>query len=159
MYIHTVYVYTHCICVYTHCNIFLCSICDVFGLGVDASPLMTWGSIEGTPLRLDSDSTPAPGPSFKLPKVSSREQVALRLTDHVAKANRARKKASMGARYICVCANLNVFCCINGQYNAMCSYSVIGARGVCSYSLMRARGVCSYSLTHQKGVLVLTHDS
>ena len=66
--------------------------------GVDASPLMTWGSIEGTPLRLGSDVTPAPGPSFKLPKDSAREQVAHKLADQVSKANRARKKASMASR-------------------------------------------------------------
>lgn len=37
--------------------------------GVDASPLMTWGEIEGTPFRLDASDTPIPksaGPSFKV---------------------------------------------------------------------------------------------
>ena len=63
--------------------------------GVDASPLMTWGSIEGTPQRLDSDLTPSSGPTFKLPKESVREKVALKLADEVAKATRARKKATL----------------------------------------------------------------
>jgi len=56
---------------------------------------MTWGSIEGTPQRLDSDLTPSSGPAFKLPKECAREKVALKLADQVAKANRARKKASL----------------------------------------------------------------
>ena len=37
--------------------------------GVDDSPLMTWGQIEGTPFRLDGNQTPlsaTPGPVFKV---------------------------------------------------------------------------------------------
>ncbi len=62
--------------------------------GVDASPLMTWGSIEGTPFHLDTDITPMPGPSFKLPKVPRREEIALKLAEKANKANRERKKAA-----------------------------------------------------------------
>ena len=37
--------------------------------GVNESPLMTWGEIEGTPFRLDGGDTPAsstPGPNFRV---------------------------------------------------------------------------------------------
>ena len=72
--------------------------CYFTGVGVDASPLMTWGTIEGTPQLLDTDVTPAHGPAFKLPKESVREKVALKLADQVGKANRLRKIASIRAR-------------------------------------------------------------
>lgn len=74
--------------------------CSLHVVGVDASPLMTWGSIDGTPLRLDSDSVTPTGPSFKMPKVPAREMVALKLADQVAKANREkRKKSTSVTRY------------------------------------------------------------
>lgn len=63
--------------------------------GVDASPLMTWGTIEGTPFRLETDVIPTTGPSFKMPKISRREQVAMKLAEKAAKANKERKKAAM----------------------------------------------------------------
>ncbi len=62
--------------------------------GVDASPLMTWGSIDGTPFHLETDITPMPGPSFKMPKVPRREEIAIKLTEKVSKAQRDRKKAA-----------------------------------------------------------------
>lgn len=69
--------------------------------GVDASPLMTWGTIEGTPFRLETDVIPTTGPSFKMPKISRREQVAMKLAEKAAKANKERKKAAMlAARYV-----------------------------------------------------------
>ena len=37
--------------------------------GVDESPLMTWGEIEGTPFQLESNETPlvpSNGPTFKV---------------------------------------------------------------------------------------------
>lgn len=68
--------------------------------GVDASPLMTWGSIEGTPMRIESESS---GPSFKIPKIPSREKIALKLADEVAKTSRERRKVSSGlTRYIVI---------------------------------------------------------
>lgn len=36
--------------------------------GVDASPLMTWGTIEGTPERVPT-APPTPGRAFRMPKV------------------------------------------------------------------------------------------
>lgn len=64
--------------------------------GVDASPLMTWGSVEGTPVRIDSDSINpiSGGPSFKIPKIPAREKIALKLADQVAKTSRERRKIS-----------------------------------------------------------------
>lgn len=59
---------------------------------MDASPLMTWGSVEGTPQRLDTEVVPPPGPSFKMPKIPAREKMAIKLADEVAKASRQRKK-------------------------------------------------------------------
>ena len=43
--------------------------------GVDASPLMTWGTIEGTPFQLETDVIPSAGPSFKMPKIPKREEI------------------------------------------------------------------------------------
>ena len=39
--------------------------------GVDASPLMTWGEIDSTPVRIEGN-TPArhTGPAFKIPQVA-----------------------------------------------------------------------------------------
>ncbi|KJE97315.1 nuclear protein Es2 [Capsaspora owczarzaki ATCC 30864] len=51
--------------------------------GVDATPMMTWGMIDGTPFRLDAaDSTPRhQGPTYSLPEVRPREQIAIGLAD------------------------------------------------------------------------------
>lgn len=68
-------------------------------LGVDASPLMTWGTIDGTPFHLDTDLTPHSGPAFKMPKAPRREELAHKLVEKTAKANKERKKAAaMAAR-------------------------------------------------------------
>ena len=70
-------------------------------LGVDASPLMTWGSIEGTPLLLETDVTPGHGPTFKIPHVPRREAIAHQLADKATKSTRERKKAAaLAARFI-----------------------------------------------------------
>ena len=62
---------------------------------------MTWGSIDGTPTRIDSDSRPytASGPSFKMPKISTRERIASSLVDQAIKRTREQKKNSPG-RYV-----------------------------------------------------------
>lgn len=66
---------------------------------MDASPLMTWGSIDGTPFHLETDLTPHSGPTFKMPKTPRREEIANRLVEKAAKANKERKKAAaMAAR-------------------------------------------------------------
>lgn len=69
--------------------------------GVDESPLMSWGEIEGTPFRLDGGDTPmlhrTPGPVFRIPDVPKRDRLALRLADDVGKAHRAKKKSALDA--------------------------------------------------------------
>ena len=66
--------------------------------GVDESPLMTWGEIEGTPFRLDGSSTPTPksvGPVFKMPNVPKRDQLLHNLNEEVGKAYRAKKQEAL----------------------------------------------------------------
>ncbi|KAL3271599.1 hypothetical protein HHI36_022074 [Cryptolaemus montrouzieri] len=65
-----------------------------------ASPLMTWGVIEGTPFRLDGGDTPlprTPGPSFKMAKPPRREQIALELADKAVEKDRNKRKKAMDA--------------------------------------------------------------
>ena len=63
--------------------------------GVDASPLMTWGTIEGTPLHIDTDVTATPGQVFKIPKESVRDGIGLKLASKASKSQREKKKAAM----------------------------------------------------------------
>ena len=65
-----------------------------FVLGVDMSPLMTWGSIEDTPLKVD-DVMATPGPQFKLPKISRREEIGLKLSEKASKASSEKRKAAL----------------------------------------------------------------
>jgi protein DGCR14 len=68
--------------------------------GVNESPLMTWGEIEGTPFRLDGGDTPlrtTPGPSFWIPEPPKRERLALKLADKVNEQHRDRKKKAIEA--------------------------------------------------------------
>ena len=70
----------------------------LFSPGVDESPLMTWGEIEGTPFRLDGGGTPAmqtPGPTFKMPEVTRREELAMELAENASKAHRAKKESAL----------------------------------------------------------------
>lgn len=63
--------------------------------GVNMSPIMTWGVIEGTPARLDGSGTPTPGPSFKFPKESHRDILAHKMTDESTKKKRDKKQAAL----------------------------------------------------------------
>ena len=67
--------------------------------GVDASPFMTWGEIEGTPFRLDGGDTPAlhttPGPTFRIPDLPRRDKLAHKLADRASAAHRARKEKAL----------------------------------------------------------------
>uniref|UniRef100_A0A183F330 DUF3108 domain-containing protein n=1 Tax=Heligmosomoides polygyrus TaxID=6339 RepID=A0A183F330_HELPZ len=66
--------------------------------GIDDSPLMTWGEIDGTPFRLDAADMQAPmgnAPTFKMPDVPFREQVAQGITDVIAKRYRDKRRAAM----------------------------------------------------------------
>nr|CAG4638517.1 EOG090X07SU [Cyclestheria hislopi] len=69
--------------------------------GVDATPLMTWGEIEGTPFRLDGSDTPLPssssGPSFYLQDISERDKIGLKLAEKVGQQYRDRKGRTLKA--------------------------------------------------------------
>ncbi|XP_028036536.1 splicing factor ESS-2 homolog [Bombyx mandarina] len=60
--------------------------------GDGASPLMTWGHIEGTPFRLDGGDTPLPavgaGVAYKMLEGGARERIALQLAEQLAKRRR-----------------------------------------------------------------------
>ncbi|TKR77460.1 hypothetical protein L596_018431 [Steinernema carpocapsae] len=67
--------------------------------GVDESPLMTWGEIEGTPFMLDgSDINIAPGvdsgPVFKIPELPLRDKIALGITDTIGQRYHDKKKVA-----------------------------------------------------------------
>ncbi|VDK20892.1 unnamed protein product [Anisakis simplex] len=68
--------------------------------GVDDSPFMTWGEIEGTPFRLDASDMPMTGadgnaPTFKIPEVPIREKIAQEMTETIAKRYRDKRKAAI----------------------------------------------------------------
>ena len=66
--------------------------------GVDESPFITWGEIEGTPLRLESEDTPidiggsGDGPHFKIPNPPARDVKAHSLSREAARKLRERSK-------------------------------------------------------------------
>ncbi|XP_061361158.1 uncharacterized protein LOC133305052 [Gastrolobium bilobum] len=66
--------------------------------GVDESPFITWGEIEGTPLRLDMEDTPidiggsADGPHYKIPSAPARDAKAHSLSREAARKLRERSK-------------------------------------------------------------------
>ncbi|KAL7593320.1 hypothetical protein Lser_V15G34871 [Lactuca serriola] len=66
--------------------------------GVDESPFITWGEIEGTPLRLEPEDTPIDiggsgnGPQFKIPLPPSRDLKAHSLSREAARKLRDRSK-------------------------------------------------------------------
>jgi len=63
--------------------------------GVDASPLMTWGELEGTPLRLDATPSASSGPTFKIPEPPRREQLGHQLVEEMNKQHRNKRKEAM----------------------------------------------------------------
>lgn len=66
--------------------------------GVDESPFMTWGEIEGTPLRLETEDTPVgiggngDGPHFKIPAPPTRDARAHTLSRDAARSLREKSK-------------------------------------------------------------------
>ncbi|XP_043706969.1 splicing factor ESS-2 homolog [Telopea speciosissima] len=66
--------------------------------GVDESPFITWGEIEGTPLRLEAEDTPvgiggsSDGPHFRIPFPPSRDVKAHTLSREAARKLRERSK-------------------------------------------------------------------
>ncbi|KAB7505474.1 Protein DGCR14, partial [Armadillidium nasatum] len=71
--------------------------------GVDCSPMMTWGQIDGTPFQLDGSQTPlirgkhTSGPSYKIPKVSDRDELLIKLSEKVNQNHRDRKSKALSA--------------------------------------------------------------
>nr|XP_025046327.1 splicing factor ESS-2 homolog [Pelodiscus sinensis] len=67
--------------------------------GVTDSPLMTWGEIESTPLRIDGSETPyvdrTPGPAFKILEPGRRERLGLKMANEAAAKNRAKKQEAL----------------------------------------------------------------
>ncbi|XP_016478622.1 uncharacterized protein LOC107799995 [Nicotiana tabacum] len=66
--------------------------------GADESPFITWGEIEGTPLRLEQEDTPIDiggsggGPQYKIPMPPSRDMKAHSLSREAARKLRERSK-------------------------------------------------------------------
>lgn len=84
---------------YVHCR-FIFKVTDFLSCtsGVDASPLMTWGSIEGTPFRLDGGDTSiasTPGPTFKMPEPKKRDQLGLALAEKVSRQHREKRRQAL----------------------------------------------------------------
>nr|XP_020016301.1 protein DGCR14 isoform X3 [Castor canadensis] len=67
--------------------------------GVNESPLMTWGEVENTPLRIEGSETPyvdrTPGPSFKILEPGRRERLGLKMANEAAAKNRAKKQEAL----------------------------------------------------------------
>ena len=67
--------------------------------GVEESPFMTWGEIEGTPFRLDGGDTPlvthTPGPGFRIPEVPERNRLAWELAEKASKSHRKKKEEAI----------------------------------------------------------------
>jgi len=69
-------------------------------LGVEDSPLMTWGQLEGTPYRLEGCETPllqsgGGGQGFSMKEVSRRDRLAKELADNNSKYYRDRKSKAI----------------------------------------------------------------
>ena len=69
-------------------------------LGVEDSPLMTWGQAESTPYMLGGCETPlvtsgGSGPGFQIKEMSERDKIALQLADNNSKYYRERKMKAM----------------------------------------------------------------
>ncbi|CAL8081643.1 unnamed protein product [Orchesella dallaii] len=66
--------------------------------GVEDTPFLTWGEIEGAPFRLDASDTPVsgtPGTPYKMMATSRRERLALELADKVSSRHRDKKKKTL----------------------------------------------------------------
>ncbi|XP_004716371.1 splicing factor ESS-2 homolog [Echinops telfairi] len=67
--------------------------------GVNESPLMTWGEVENTPLRVEGAETPyvdrTPGPAFKILEPGRRERLGLKMANEAAAKNRAKKQEAL----------------------------------------------------------------
>ena len=57
--------------------------------------MMTWGTVEGTPLHISGDITPTPGPTFKIPKTPRRDELAHQLAEKASKSLREKKRVAL----------------------------------------------------------------
>ncbi|CAI5463050.1 unnamed protein product [Closterium sp. Yama58-4] len=74
--------------------------------GVDASPFMTWGELDGTPLRLDAEDTPvgfnevggvgAGGPQFTMAAAPARDEAGVQLSRSAGRSIRERRLRAAG---------------------------------------------------------------
>ncbi len=64
-------------------------------IGVEESPFLTWGEIEGSPFRLDGADTPIPVDSstkpYRMLETTKREKIAMQLQEKVSERYRDRK--------------------------------------------------------------------
>lgn len=66
--------------------------------GVDQTPFMTWGEIEGTPFLLDASDVSiqkTSGPVFKMPEIPERDEIAAGLAEQFNREHRKRKEKAM----------------------------------------------------------------
>ncbi|WAQ94745.1 ESS2-like protein [Mya arenaria] len=65
--------------------------------GVEDSPFMTWGEIEGTPFQLTNETPlmPSDAPAFKIPAVPHRDKLALELAEKASKQHRDKKENAL----------------------------------------------------------------
>lgn len=62
--------------------------------GVDVTPLVTWGSIDGTPLSLGTAIAPLDMPITPLPQINKREKIAEKVYRNMKKVHHASKSYS-----------------------------------------------------------------
>eukprot|EP00116_Pleurobrachia_bachei_P006177 sb/3466439/ len=70
--------------------------------GVDASPLMTWGEVESTPLRAEGSGTtparnPSASPAFRIPQVPTNDRLGLAMAERMNKKHKERHSKAMTA--------------------------------------------------------------
>ncbi|CAL8068563.1 unnamed protein product [Orchesella dallaii] len=66
--------------------------------GIEDTPFLTWGEIDGAPFRLDASDTPVsgtPGTPYKMIATSRRERLALELADKFCSSQRDEKKKAL----------------------------------------------------------------
>ncbi len=56
---------------------------------------MTWGEIDGTPMRMDQTPGSTPGPTFKIPEPPRREQLGHKLVEKISKQHRDKRKEAI----------------------------------------------------------------
>lgn len=69
-------------------------------LAGDESPMMIWGEVDSTPMRLDPSQSPytprlTGGPEFKIPDIPEREKLALKLEEKMSAEKRKKKQEAL----------------------------------------------------------------